>query len=89
MRALCALAAELGASVLVHGSPDQRMFGAGDEHEGRKRGIECFAAVAEAAAQAGVVYCIEPLARRQTQFINTVEEAAEIVRAIGIAPCGQ
>jgi D-psicose/D-tagatose/L-ribulose 3-epimerase len=83
MRALCALAAELGANVLVHGSPDQRMFAPGDEDEGRKRGIDCFAAMAEAASQAGVVYCIEPLARNQTQFVNTVAEAAEIVRAIG------
>jgi D-psicose/D-tagatose/L-ribulose 3-epimerase len=83
MRALCALAAELGANVLVHGSPDQRMFAPGDEDEGRKRGVDCFAAMVEAASQAGVVYCIEPLARNQTQFVNTVAEAAEIVRAIG------
>ena len=66
MRALCALAAELGAHVLVHGSPDQRVLAPGDEDEGRKRGIDCFAAMAEAASQAGVVYCIEPLARNQT-----------------------
>lgn len=82
MRALCALAAELGAHVLVHGSPDQRVLAPGAEDEGRKRGIDCFAAMAEPASQAGVVYCIEPLARSQTQFVNTVAEAAEIVRAI-------
>jgi D-psicose/D-tagatose/L-ribulose 3-epimerase len=83
MRALCALAADLGARVLVHGSPDQRVLVPGEEDDGRKRGIECFAAVAEAAAQANVTYCIEPLARNQTAFVNTVEEAAAIVRAIG------
>ena len=83
MRALCALAAELGANVLVHGSPDQRVLAPGEEDEGRKRGIDCFAAMAEPASQAGVVYCIEPLARNQTQFINTIAEAAEIVHAIG------
>jgi sugar phosphate isomerase/epimerase len=83
MRALCSLAGELGAGVLVHGSPDQRALAPGEEDEGRKRGVESFAAVAEAAAQAGVVYCIEPLARNQTPFINTVAEAAEIVRTIG------
>ena len=54
MRALCALAGDLGARVLVHGSPDQRALAPGEEDEGRKRGIDCFAAVAEAAAQAGV-----------------------------------
>ena len=71
MRALCGLAADLGARVLVHGSPDQRALAAGEEDDGRKRGIDCFAAVAEAAAQARVVYCIEPLSRHQTQFVNT------------------
>lgn len=82
MRALCGLCAELGGAILVHGSPDQRVLEAGDEANGRKRGIECFAAVAGAAADAGVTYCLEPLARNQTAFINTVKEAAEIVRAI-------
>src|SRR5262245_27819555 len=82
MRTLCALAADLGARVLVHGSPDQRVLATGEEEEGRKRGIGCFAAVADAATQAGVVYCIEPLARNQTAFVNTLEGAAAIVRAI-------
>jgi D-psicose/D-tagatose/L-ribulose 3-epimerase len=30
-----------------------------------------------------VVYCIEPLSRRETDLINTVAEAAELVDAIG------
>jgi D-psicose/D-tagatose/L-ribulose 3-epimerase len=83
MRALCGLCAELGGKILVHGSPDQRVLAPGDEENGRKRGIECFASAARAAAEAHVTYCIEPLARNQTAFVNTVEEAADIVRAIG------
>lgn len=83
MRALCGLCAELGGTILVHGSPDQRKLEAGDEAEGRKRGIACFAAVADAAQAAGVTYCVEPLARNQTGFVNTVREAADIVRAVG------
>jgi D-psicose/D-tagatose/L-ribulose 3-epimerase len=82
VRALCALCAELGGKILVHGSPDQRKLDPGDEDNGRKRGIDCFAAVADAASQAGVTYCIEPLARVQTAFVNTVAEAAAIVRQI-------
>jgi D-psicose/D-tagatose/L-ribulose 3-epimerase len=82
MRAMCNLVAELGGWLLVHGSPDQRVLAPGDEEEGRKRGIECFAAIAETAKTAHLVYCIEPLSRRQTAFVNTVAEAAEIVRAI-------
>jgi sugar phosphate isomerase/epimerase len=82
MRAMCGLCAELGGKILVHGSPDQRVLAPGDEENARKRGIECFGAVAEAAADAGVTYCIEPLARNQTAFINTVAEAAAIVRTV-------
>jgi D-psicose/D-tagatose/L-ribulose 3-epimerase len=82
MRRLCDLAADLGAHLLVHGSPAQRQLEAGKEAEGRNYGAECFAAVADAANQAGVTYCIEPLAPADTQFVNTVEEAASIVRAI-------
>src|SRR5438445_191384 len=82
MRALCGLCAELGGTILVHGSPDQRVLDPGDEENCRKRGAACFAAVADAARDAGVTYCVEPLARNQTAFINTVEEAADIVRQI-------
>jgi D-psicose/D-tagatose/L-ribulose 3-epimerase len=82
MRALCGLCAELGGKTLVHGSPDQRKLDPGDEENGRKRGVDCFAAVADAAQQAGVTYCIEALARNQTAFINTIAEAAAIVLQI-------
>jgi len=82
MRRLCGLAADLGASILVHGSPAQRQLEPGKEAEGRKYGAECFAAVAGEAGTAGVTYCIEPLAPPEAQYINTVEEAAAIVRAV-------
>ncbi|HWK96472.1 MAG TPA: sugar phosphate isomerase/epimerase family protein [Pseudolabrys sp.] len=83
IRDLCELAADLGGTVLVHGSPDQRKLETGFETEGRQHAIDCFAAAGEAAAKAGVIYCIEPLSRRQTDHINTVEEAANIVTTVG------
>ncbi len=83
MRRLVQLAAELGAEILVHGSPAQRALPAGDEADARARAIDCFRAAAEAAEAAGVIYCIEPLAKRETNFINTLAEAAEIVQAVG------
>src|SRR5262245_5098929 len=82
MRRLCDLAADLGARILVHGSPAQRTLAPGREAEGPKWGAESFSAIAPAAEQAGVVYCIEPLAAPDNQFIHTVEEAAAIVRAV-------
>jgi sugar phosphate isomerase/epimerase len=82
MRRLCGLATDLGATVLVHGSPAQRQLEPGREAEGRKWAAECFAAVADVAAEAGVTYCIEPLAPPENEHITTVEEAAALVRAI-------
>jgi D-psicose/D-tagatose/L-ribulose 3-epimerase len=84
MLALIDLCAELGGRYLVHGSPQQRRVEAGDSRAvamGRAR--ECFAAVAERARKAGVVYCIEALSAEQTPLINTVEEAAQLVAGIG------
>jgi D-psicose/D-tagatose/L-ribulose 3-epimerase len=79
----CQLAADLGAPLLVHGSPAQRQLEPGRETEGHKHGIECMAAAAAAAEAAGVLYLLEPLACEDTGFINTVEEAVAVVRAIG------
>jgi sugar phosphate isomerase/epimerase len=68
----------------VHGSPQQRRIEAGETRAAAlARAQECFSSVAERAAQAGVVYCIEPLAREQTPLINTLDEAAQLVRDIG------
>jgi D-psicose/D-tagatose/L-ribulose 3-epimerase len=83
MRSLITLAVDLGAGVLVHGSPVARQLEPGEEAEGRKRGIDSFAAIAAAAEAASVVYCIEPLSRTETAFINTVAEAVTIVDTIG------
>jgi D-psicose/D-tagatose/L-ribulose 3-epimerase len=84
MLALIDLCAELGGRYLVHGSPQQRRVEAGDTREtALARATECFAAVAGRAAQAGVVYCIEPLAVDATPLINTLSEAAVLVRQIG------
>jgi sugar phosphate isomerase/epimerase len=76
--------AELGGRYLVHGSPHQRRIDPGDTRiAALGRAQECFAAVAERARKAGVVYCIEPLPSEQTPLINTLEEAAGMVKAIG------
>src|SRR5258706_9166432 len=84
MLALIDQCAELGGRYLVHGSPQQRRVDTGDTRAAAMaRAQDCFAAVAERAQKAGVVYCIEPLAAGQTPLINTLEEAARMVDAIG------
>ena len=84
MRSLIDLTAELGGKYLVHGSPHQRRIDPGETRAASlARAQECFGAIAERAQKAGVVYCIEPLSAEQTPLINTVEEAAQMVAAIG------
>jgi len=84
MLALVDQCAELGGRYLVHGSPQQRRIDAGDTRAAAlARARECFGAIAERAEKAGVIYCIEPLAADQTPLINTLEEAASMVEAIG------
>jgi D-psicose/D-tagatose/L-ribulose 3-epimerase len=75
--------AELGGRYLVHGSPHQRRVDPGDTRAAAlARAQDMFAAVAERAQKAGVVYCIEPLSSDQTPLINTLEEAARMVQSI-------
>jgi D-psicose/D-tagatose/L-ribulose 3-epimerase len=84
MLALIDQCAELGGRYLVHGSPHQRRVDPGDTRVAAlARAQQSFAAVAARAASAGVVYCIEPLAADQTPLINTLEEAARMVKEIG------
>ena len=83
MRRLVGLCADLGGKALVHGSPQQRNVGQNeDRQEAWKRACECFAAAAAEAQSAGVVYCIEPLSTRDTNFINSVAEASECLKSI-------
>ena len=74
------LCAELGGAYLVHGSPAQRRV---DDPSDARRAEEAWALAAEAAKKAGVVYCLEALARPDCTFINTLAEAVAMVERIG------
>jgi sugar phosphate isomerase/epimerase len=83
MLRLVELCAELGGTVLVHGSPGQRSISPDDDAAAAwDRAREAFAAVAEAAGKSGVTYCLEPLSPRETNFINTLDDAARMVKTI-------
>jgi sugar phosphate isomerase/epimerase len=80
---LIGLCAELGGKVLVHGSPKQREVHAGETPAVALARLRDFlGGIAEIAARMGVVYCIEPLSTRETPIVNTVAEAAALVREI-------
>jgi sugar phosphate isomerase/epimerase len=84
MHVLIDQCAELGGRYLVHGSPHQRRIDPGETRAAAMaRARDSFAAVADHAAKAGVIYCIEPLSSEQTPLINTLEEAAQLVAEIG------
>ncbi len=84
MLALVDLCAALGGRYLVHGSPQQRRVDPGETRAAAlARAQDSFAAVAERAQKAGVLYCVEALSADQTPLINTLEEAAQVVTAIG------
>jgi sugar phosphate isomerase/epimerase len=78
------LCAAMGGAYLVHGSPKQRSVPPGETRAtALERARECLGRAARAAEQHGVTYCIEPLARTETDLINTVAEAASLVDEVG------
>nr|WP_272214314.1 sugar phosphate isomerase/epimerase family protein [Marinicella sp. W31]MDC2879707.1 sugar phosphate isomerase/epimerase [Marinicella sp. W31] len=77
------ICAELGGKVLVHGSPHQRKPPEGEAPEQTlERVAKLFAPIADAAAARELFYCIEPLSRDQTPFINTIDEAVRLVKMV-------
>ncbi|MDP2969285.1 MAG: sugar phosphate isomerase/epimerase [Deltaproteobacteria bacterium] len=83
IEALIHFCADIGGKVLVHGSPHQRTVQEGWRfEESWDRARETFEACLETARKRNVTYCIEPLTKANTNFINTVEEALRMVKEI-------
>ena len=75
--------AELGGEVLIFGSPQQRDVPPDRSRaEAWKSTAEIMHACGVRAQQQGVLFCIEPLSRNETNFIVNVDEAAELVRQV-------
>lgn len=84
MRHLCEICAAMGGRYLVHGSPRQRQIHDGESYDvALARATDCWAEAAQAAAQWGINYCIEPLSADQTPLINTLAQAVAVVRSVG------
>lgn len=82
---LVEIAAAVGGSYLVHGSPGQRSVPAGMTRDvARAHALATLAPAARRAAELGVRYCIEPLAERETDFINTVAQAVAFAEEMAI-----
>lgn len=85
MHRLVELCAQMGGSYLVHGSPAQRNPVPGQSREDALAlATEAWLSAGERASALGLVYCIEPLGRAQTEVVNTVDEALAIVDAASL-----
>jgi sugar phosphate isomerase/epimerase len=83
MERLVELCALMGGKYLVHGSPKQRSVPSGATREQAwERARGCLLRAAAKAQACGVTYCIEPLSRQETDVINTVAEAVEMVEQV-------
>ncbi|MBM4339072.1 MAG: sugar phosphate isomerase/epimerase [Deltaproteobacteria bacterium] len=83
IEALIHFCADIGGQVLIHGSPHQRTINEGwDAKAAWEYAKETFRVSLKAARQRNVIYCIEPLAPPQTNFINTIDEAIRFVREV-------
>jgi len=83
MEALIHFCADIGGKILVHGSPHQRTVQDGwDLEESWDFAKETFKVCLKAAQKRNVLYCIEPLAHVNTNFINTVAEAIQLAKEI-------
>ncbi len=77
------LCAELGGTVMVHGSPGQRQLETGESlDDALPRVADFFRPIAAAAGERYICYCIEPLSPAETGFINTVGEAERLVELV-------
>lgn len=84
LEALVHLCGDLGGDRMVIGSPKQRLVMPGTTPEqawGWSRDV--FRALLPTAAARGVTLCLEPLARSETNLVNTVGEAMRMAAEIG------
>jgi sugar phosphate isomerase/epimerase len=76
------LAAGLGASAIVHGSPAQRRLD-GDPKRQRAVAMAHFEAAARRADEHGIAYCLEAINRKECNFLNTLAQADAMIAEIG------
>jgi sugar phosphate isomerase/epimerase len=83
IEALIHFCADIGGKLLLHGSPHQRTVKEGWNFlQSWDYAKETFRACLETARKRNVTYCIEPLTKENTNFINTVNEALRLVKEI-------
>jgi sugar phosphate isomerase/epimerase len=76
--------ADLGGTILVFGSPAQRRVPAGATREqATEWAADTFRRAAKVIEDAGVTLCVEPLSPPEADFLNTADEAVDMIRRVG------
>ncbi len=84
LNALADFCADVGGQIMVFGSPKQRdLEPPTTAEQAWPRAKDVYAAAAETLAARNVTLCIEALAPAETNFIQTVDEAARMADEIG------
>ena len=78
----------LGGKVMVWGSPKARnLLPEWDREEANKRAVDIVRGVAEVAGQHGVTIAMEPLGRKETNWMNTAAEGIEFCKQVDHPAC--
>jgi sugar phosphate isomerase/epimerase len=87
-RHLVRVCAALGGRVMVWGSPKQRNLEPGwSRRDAQQRAADALRAVCVEAGACGVELAIEPLGPSETNYLNTAEETAALIRRVGHPAC--
>jgi len=76
------LCSDLEGKILVYGSPKSRELCGKKYDDCKKQSIEDFYEIAEYAKKKGIFFCLEPLSKKETDFITSLEEGGEIVETV-------
>lgn len=75
--------ADIGGTIMVHGSPKQRNWDPADFYQDTfKRAVDFFQVCMDTASECGVTVCFEPLTHAETNFINCARDARELINAV-------
>jgi len=79
--------ADMGGTIMVWGSPDQRNIKELPYEECFKRATDAVREISEECGKVGVTIAMEPLSRTITDFLKTAEETVQLIEAVDHPAC--